>query len=71
MSDTRETQWEYEVLPFREFATLQEVRGDVVVKRAFNELGEQGWELINFTEVAVWFKRRKASEDGPQSVFED
>ena len=38
---------------------------------SFNELGKQGWEFVAFNEFDGIFKRRKASKDGPQSIFEE
>jgi len=70
MSDSSEIKWEYK----------QQQRIDLeglspgAVKNTNNilwELGEEGWELVCFSEDHGIFKRRKASKDSLQSIFEE
>ena len=67
MSKDREIKWEYWQEWFgtvtKDWAGGNE-RGN---QDRFNELGEEGWELVNthFVDgdsVVAWFKRRKASK---------
>lgn len=71
MTDNSETKWEYHLEMKK---NLSGELGPSFLHRAestFKELGEQGWEFVAFSEKEGIFKRRKASEDGPQSIFEE
>ena len=70
MSDDHEIKWEYKQQVIRAYNIEEK-------EKLFNDLGDQGWELVSIrlegTENydCAWFKRRKMSEDGPQSIFEE
>ena len=59
MPDNSETMWEYHV---------QGVNG---LAGKLSGLGEERWELVGFYETEAFFKRRKASKDSLQSIFEE
>jgi hypothetical protein len=52
-------------------ATKDETAGRSQPSNLLVEMGENGWELVGFADEKVWFKRRKASKDGLQSLFEE
>ena len=70
MSDTSEIKWEYKQQRIDAWKLEEK-------EKLFNDLGDKGWELVSIRLESgencdcAWFKRRKASEDGPQSIFED
>ena len=70
MSDSSETKWEYQV----EGAPLKLVGGhlfDMEVALRLKKLGEEGWEFVSFHDEQAYFKRRMASRDSLQSIFEE
>ena len=61
MSDDREIKWEYKCFQSNRNEDDLNDRED-----KFNELGSEGWELVNVSygdsDEKAWFKRRKASK---------
>ena len=70
MSDS-EIKWEYHVL------STQKLKENVFRKKSMEPLsrltglGEAGWELVSFHKDDAYFKRRMASKDDAQSLFEE
>ena len=72
MSDNSETKWEYCLLASAGLIDNQSLRNNIpMVSIDLLELGEDGWELVGFENGFGWFKRRKASKDGAQLLFEE
>ena len=59
LSDNSETKWEYLVLP-----------ADQLDSRLYG-LGDEGWEMAGFHSKEAYFKRRKASKDDAQLLFDE
>jgi hypothetical protein len=65
MSDDREIKWEYKLCRANYLPRSEQEEVSQNESR-YNELGEDGWELVNvYLENKIemaWFKRRKASK---------
>tara|TARA_B110000977_G_C10585528_1_gene302225 strand:+ start:57 stop:407 length:351 start_codon:yes stop_codon:yes gene_type:complete len=72
MSDNSEIKWEYHVQGVKGLARYVNAREETREASAeLNHLGEEGWELVGFYDADAFFKRRMASKDDAQSLFEE
>jgi hypothetical protein len=55
--------WEYKIINKNDYVRLNQ-QEDQILERLFNQLGEQGWELVSvYGAVVFYFKRMKKGVD--------
>ena len=55
--------WEYKIINKNDYVSLNQ-NADQILERVFNQLGEQGWELVSVHGAVVfYFKRMKKGVD--------
>ena len=70
MSDS-EIKWEYHLEMVYQLKKKIPNSLDVEADPRLKHLGEEGWELVGFHDADAFFKRRMASKDDAQSLFEE
>lgn len=52
--------WEYKIINKNDYVRIDQQNDDQILERLFNQLGEQGWELVDvYGNVVFYFKRMK------------
>lgn len=52
--------WEYKIINKNDYVRIDQQNEDQILERLFNQLGEQGWELVDvYGNVVFYFKRMK------------
>ena len=52
--------WEYKIINKNDYVRIDQQNDDQILERVFNQLGEQGWELVDvYGNVVFYFKRMK------------
>ena len=52
--------WEYKIINKNDYVRIDQQNDDQILERFFNQLGEQGWELVDvYGNVVFYFKRMK------------
>ena len=60
MESEKYEKWEYKIINKNDYVRIDQQNDDQILERLFNQLGDQGWELVDvYGNVVFYFKRMK------------